>query len=187
MADSKRLLTGVKAIRFTPWNTTDTAPGSDTINLIDVIEDTVALTQDDEEKSEIGAETRDEPIIESIKLGKYQITLDSGDINFDILEACAGFTKIGSTSPIAAAAPTSYAKKYVKVEIEMEGTTFLLPRVLLSSKIDASSLKTGIAKGTLSGTAYTASVTIDSQSAVDSPLVIYDNSTTHTIVIAQAS
>lgn len=175
-ADSQRILTGVKHIYFTPWTGTGgtTAPSStDRYELTNIIADSVAISQDDPETSTIDSETRDEPIIESIKNGNYTVTMDSADINFDILETCLGFSKIGSTTTLAAAAPAAYSKKFVMVEILFDDTALVLPRILLTSKIDASSLKTNVAKGTLSGTAYSAAVTVGSETtAVDTPFFV---------------
>lgn len=163
MAKTK-ILTGVKHIYFTPYNE-DALDSENRLELTSIIADTVAISQDDPESSETACETRDEPIIESVTLGKYQVTMDSADISYDILETCMGFEKIGEGDGIAALAPASYVKKYVQIEVEMQDATFVAPRVLLTSKIDASSLKTGVAKGTLSGSAYSAKVKVAASSS----------------------
>lgn len=165
MAEKKKILTKVKKISFTPWNEAGTGLESQSVILNDIVADSVAITQDDPEKSQIDCETRDEPIIESVTQGKYQVTMDSANIGYDVLETCMGFKKIGSPETLAAAAPADYVEKYVRVDIELAEGVFLLPRVLLTSKIDASSLKTNVAKGTLSGTAYSANVTVGSESS----------------------
>lgn len=177
MATSK-ILTGAKHIYFYPW---DESKGEidklKKLELTNIIADTVEITQEDNSSESVECETRDEPIIESVTLGKYTVTMDSADINFDILETCMGFTKVGTT---ICAAPTSYVTKYVAVEVEMSSDTFVLPRVLLTSKIDASSLKTGVAKGTLSGTAYSCTVTDASEHSIDTPFFVMTNGSTYT-------
>lgn len=172
---AEKILTGVKHIFFTPWNSEDNGLDTESrLELKNIIADTVAITQDDPDTSTIDCETRDEPIIESVTLGKYQVTMDSADIDYDILETCMGFSKIGDGTTVAAAAPTSYVKKYVCVEVEMEKAVFVLPRILLTSKLDASSLKTNVAKGTLSGSGYSAKCTVDSKTPVDTPFFVME-------------
>lgn len=182
---TKKVLTGVKHIYFTPWNESDTALETEKLELLNIIADTVAITQDDPETSSIDCETRDEPIIESVTLGAYQITMDSADINYDILETCMGFRKIGAGEAVGAAAPAAYVKKYVRVDVEMQDSTFVLPRILLTSKIDASSLKTDVAKGTLSGTAYSVKATVGSNDPVETPFLVVNND--QTVVVAPLS
>jgi len=169
---NEKILTGVKNIHITPWTASDTGldlTSGHGLDLDNVIADTVTITQDDPETNSIDCETRDEPIIEATTLGKYTFTMDSADINFDILEKALGFTKVGND---IAAAPSSYVKKYVMLEVSMQGAKFVVPRAQLSSKIDASSLKTNVAKGTISGTAYTAKVTAGSNAAVETPFFV---------------
>ena len=155
---NEKILTGVKKIHITPWTASDNGldlASANGLDLDNVIADTVTITQDDPETNSIDCETRDEPIIEATTLGKYTFTMDSADINFDILTKALGFTKVGND---IAYAPSSYVKKYVMLEVVMQGAKFVIPRAQLSSKIDASSLKTNVAKGTISGTAYNAKI-----------------------------
>lgn len=187
MAD-KKILTGVKHIYFTPWNAADT--GLDTsagakIELTNVIADTVAITQDDNETSSIECETRDEPIIETIKLGKYQVTMDSADINYDLLAKCMGYIKHGND---IVAAPVAYSAKHACIEVEMDNDKFVLPRVLVASKIDASSLKTGVAKGTVTGSGsscWVSSGTGSSAQSFEAPFFVCGKAVTYTLSKAQ--
>lgn len=176
----EKILTGVKHIYFTPWNSSDTGlDASGKLELTNVIADTVAITQDDNDTASIDCETRDEPIIETITLGKYQVTMDSADINYDLLEKCMGYTKSGTSYVYA---PTSYTAKYACIEVEMATDKFVLPRVLVASKLDASSLKTGVAKGTVTGSAYSCKVTPSGGSAnFDTPFFVCANDASFTI------
>ena len=179
MATKTKILTKVQHIYITPWDSADSAPSTepdDKLELLNVIADTVSLTQEDPSSESIDCETRDEPIMESVTLGRWTITMDSADINYDILEKLLGFTKIGDPTVIGAAAPSSYVKKYVMIEIEFADGKFVLPRVLMTSKIDASSLKTSVAKGTISGTAYSARVTVGEEDPVETPYLVLEAS-----------
>jgi len=162
MADTSRILTGVKHIYYTPWTNATTAPAnlSAHVELLNIVADSTEISQDDPETSSIDCETRDEPIIESVTAGSYKVSMESADINFDILEACFGFTKVDGKY---AAAPAAYEAKYMTIEVEMSNTKLILPKVLITSKIDASSLKTNICKGTISGTGYSANVKVGSE------------------------
>lgn len=179
MAATQKIFTKVQHIYMTPWDETDSAPSSepdDKLELLSIIADTVSITQDDVSTDSIDSETRDEPIMESVTLGNYTVAMDSADISYDILEKLFGFSKIGTDPAIGAAAPASYVKRYCLVEVEFADGRMILPRVLMTSKIDASSLKTNVAKGTVSGTCYSAKVTVGENDAVTTPFLIVDAS-----------
>lgn len=163
---AKKILSGAKKIRFTLWNEADTALESDVMVLDNVIADTVALTQDDPETNEIECETRDEPIYSATQLGDYTITMDSADVNGDILVKCMGFKEVDG----AYFAPTSYVARYAQLEVEFDKDILVMPRVLMNSKFDASTLKTGSAKGTIAGTGYSCKVTPQgAETAIETP------------------
>lgn len=168
MATTSHILTGVKKILVTPFNGDNYGTQ---LELSSIIADTVEITQDDPETETIDCETSDSPIIEATKLGKYTISMDSADINGDILTQCLGFTTAGTG---AWAAPKSYTARYAKIEIQMDSAEFVLPKVLLTSKIDASSLKTSVAKGNISGSAFDAKVKVGTGSAVETPFLVVE-------------
>lgn len=173
---ANKVLTGVKKIFFTPWKADEADAEKlivDTANRLElksIVGDSVAISQDDPETTTIECETSDSPLYEVTKLGKYTITMDSADISPNILSTCMGFEIIGSN--LASAAPSSYKEKYVVVEVIMDTAAFVMPKVLINSKLDASTLKTNIAKGTLSGSALEANVKIGSEDAVLTPFVV---------------
>lgn len=152
---STTILSGIKKVLFTPWNgeTLDLAE-SNRYELQHLVEDTVAISQDENETNEVGCETRDEPLYEATTLGKFQVTMESGNIDPELLSKCLGYYYDANEK--VAYAPASYKKLYAHIEVVMEESSFVLPRVLLNGRIDASSLKTGIARGVISGSAYSA-------------------------------
>ena len=174
---SKKVLTGVKHIYLTPWTASDSGLDftAGALELTEVIADTTAISQDDPEENAIDCETRDEPILKVTTLGDYTVTMDSADIDYDILVKCLGFTKVGTD---LAYAPTAYAAKYAHIAIEMETDTFVLPRVQMNAKLDASSLKTGVAKGTIGGSAQSAKITVGSGAGTsfNTPFFVADKS-----------
>lgn len=149
---------GLERIIFVPWANTSGVweKGTTGFCLDDVVADTTTVQQEDAETNAIECETRDEPIYENISLGSYTFTCDSANIDKDILEGCLGYTVEGEGESLLAYAPTSYKEQWAEIELQFKnGYSIVLPKVKLSSKLDASSLKTGIVKGTIAGTCYT--------------------------------
>lgn len=156
------ILAGVSRIVFVPWVKDESgkwSKGSDGFALDDVVADTTAISQDEAETNAIDCETRDEPIVENITLGSYQFTCESANIDADILKNCFGFTVTGSGTTLKAYAPATYQENWAEIEVQFaEGTSMVLPKVKMAANIDASSLKTGVVRGVIKGTAYTTTV-----------------------------
>ena len=157
------ILGGVTRIVFVPWvKTPETnvwSKGTAGFALDDVVADTTSITQDDPETNAVDCETRDEPIYENVTLGSYNFSCESGNIDKDILQNALGYKISGEGSTLKAYAPASYKELWAEVEVQFaNGTSLVLPKVKLNSKIDASSLKTGIVRGIIGGTAYSTKV-----------------------------
>lgn len=157
------ILGGVNRIVFVPWTKAEGtgvwSKGTDGFSLDDVVADTTSITQDEPETNSVDCETRDEPIYENVSLGSYKFSCESGNIDKDILQQALGYTVSGSGSTLKAYAPSSYKELWAEIEVQfVNGTSLVLPKVKLSSNIDASSLKTGIVRGVISGTAYSTKV-----------------------------
>lgn len=156
------ILSGVKKVLFTPWADDTLDLTGDRYDLQNLVGDTVSITQDDNETNEVPCETRDEPLYEAITLGKYQVTMESGDINPELLHVCMGFAMKEDKS--IAYAPSSYKKVYAHLEVVMADGSFIIPRVLLSPNMAIETLKTGIARGVIAGSAYSVDVQTDATS-----------------------
>ena len=157
------ILGGVTRIVFVPWvkaqETNVWSKGTNGFALDDVVADTTSISQDDPETNAIDCETRDEPIYENVTLGSYNFSCESGNIDKDILQNALGYKVSGEGSTLKAYAPASYQELWAEVEVQFaNGTSLVLPKVKLNSKIDASSLKTGIVRGIIGGTAYSTKV-----------------------------
>lgn len=174
--NSKLVLSGVTKILFTPyvqgaggaWSL-----GTTTYQLDNIIADSVAISQDDPEENTIDCETRDEPIKKTVVNGNFNVEMVSADIQKDILVACFGYVWDSSNEYVHA--PANYQEAYALIEFTFGGNTevasLVCPKVQISSKIDASSLKTETVKGTISGTCM--SVTIgEGGSAYDTPFLV---------------
>ena len=157
------ILGGVNRIVFVPWTKAEVtgvwSKGTEGFALDDVVADTTSITQDDPETNAVDCETRDEPIYENVTLGSYNFSCESGNIDKDILQNALGYKISGEGSTLKAYAPASYKELWAEVEVQFaNGTSLVLPKVKLNSKIDASSLKTGIVRGIIGGTAYSTKV-----------------------------
>lgn len=153
------ILGGVKEIILTPY--TDDAGltiGTDSLTLDNIVADTTTITQEDNTSNPIEGETKDEPIFENITLGSFTFSAESGDIQPAILEAFFGYKKVTDTTVDNYLAPATYKAVWFKAEVKFDGGSLICPRVKSSSKIDASSLKTGIVRGTISGSCYAGKV-----------------------------
>ena len=153
------ILGGVTRIVFVPWvkaqETNVWSKGTDGFSLDDVVADTTSITQDEPETNSVDCETRDEPIYENVTLGSYKFSCESGNIDKDILQNALGYKVSGEGSTFKAYAPASYKELWAEIEVQFaNGASLVLPKVKLSSNIDASSLKTGIVRGIVGGTAY---------------------------------
>lgn len=156
---AKTIYTKAKEILIAPWTTNEqgeaVAPTENSaLQLAYVIADSLSITQDDPETSDVACETSDEPIYTVTTAGKYNVELNNASIDEDYLMKAMGWEKDG-TNLIA---PVSYATRYVAIQISFtENNKFLyMPKVQISPKLVFESLKTNIAYGTLSGTATTA-------------------------------
>ena len=157
------ILGGVTRIVFVPWTKAEVtgvwSKGTAGFALDDVVADTTSITQDDPETNAVDCETRDEPIYENVTLGSYNFSCESGNIDKDILQNALGYKISGEGSTLKAYAPASYKELWAEIEVQFaNGTSLVLPKVKLNSKIDASSLKTGIVRGIIGGTAYSTKV-----------------------------
>lgn len=152
------ILGGVQRIVFMPWEKGEDGEWkkSETGYALDnIVADTTSITQDEPETNAIDCETRDEPIYENITLGSYQFSAESGDISKEILETVLGYTVKGTGTTLRAFAPATYAERWGEIEIQFSNkTSLVVPKLKMSASIDASSLKTGIVRGIIKGTAY---------------------------------
>lgn len=158
-------LGGVTQILLTPY--ADGTKGSTTYSLDNIVADTTAITQEEPTTNTVECETRDEPIFENITLGSYTFTAESGDIQDIVLTNCFGFTKGTSGSLYA---PSVYKEIWAEIEVVFgDKGSLVCPKLKMSGNIDASSLKTGMVRGVISGTCYTVSVTNGDDDPIDTP------------------
>ncbi len=154
------ILGGVTKVEITPFTDSEgLTPGSEVYDLTKIVADSTSITQDDNTINATDNEVSDEPLFENVVLGRYTFATTSGDIQDDILTGLFGFKKVTVEGKDAYCAPNTYSPKWAKVRVVF-GTlgALVCPRVKLSPKITASTLKTGIVQGEISGTCYAGKV-----------------------------
>lgn len=149
-------LGGVTQILLTPY--VDGTKGETTYSLDNIVADTTAITQEEMTTNTVECETRDEPIFENNTLGRYTVAFESGDIQEIILTNCLGFKKDSTNGNIYA--PTTYKENWAEIEVVFgENGSLVCPKVKLGGNVDASTLKTGMVRGVISGTCYSVEIT----------------------------
>lgn len=154
-------LGGVTQILLTPYS--GETKGSTTYSLDNIVADTTSITQEEPTTNTVDCETRDEPIFENITLGRYTFSAESGDIQDIVLTNCFGFVKGASGSLYA---PSTYKEIWAEIEVVFgDKGSLVCPKVKMSGNIDASSLKTGMVRGVISGSCYSVSITSETTGA----------------------
>ena len=150
-------LGGVTQIILTPY--TNGSKGSTSYSLDNIVADTTSITQEEPTTNTVDCETRDEPIFENITLGRYTFSAESGDIQDIVLTNCFGFVKGASGSLYA---PSVYKEIWAEIEVVFgDKGSLVCPKVKMSGNIDASSLKTGMVRGVISGSCYSINITTE--------------------------
>jgi hypothetical protein len=153
---TKTIYTKAKEILVGVWTGDDheTAP-TNGIQLSSVIADSLSITQDDPDTTDIDCETSDDPIFTVATAGAYQVELNNASIDEDFLTSVMGWTKDTTTNAVCA--PSTYESRYIALQVKFEGNKcVLLPKVLIAPKLVFESLSTNVAYGTLTGTATSA-------------------------------
>lgn len=149
-------LGGVTQILLTPY--TGATKGGTSYSLDNIVGDTLSITQEEPTTNEVECETRDEPLFENTTLGSYTVSMESADIQETVLVNCMGFKKDATNGNVYA--PSTYKELWAEIEVVFgDKGSLVCPKVKLRGNIDASSLKTGIVRGVISGTCYSVEIT----------------------------
>ena len=152
----KRVFTGLKALKFTPW-TDDATLGTTTYDLVNIVGDSTTVEPADNDVTTIEHEFRAEPLYESTKLGSKTVTTECIDFQNDVLKNMFGWE---TTEAGDAFAPIAYKDLYCKIVMEFNSTEdiVVLPKVKMNSKAAWASMKTDVSRNTINGTCYSAYV-----------------------------
>lgn len=165
--------------------------GETTYDIHDIVGDTLSITQDDAERTEIPWEFGDDNLDENIKAGKKNFSCQCLDFQNDIMLNLFGCTEVNG----AIAFPSEYKDLYVMIRIEFDDVDLVLPYVKMDTKATLENMRTDIARGELAGTimskevvigdmpaagsqAPSSAVTYDEDDAVETPMLYLPNSST---------
>ena len=149
------VLANAEYVHITPWTDEDTI-GADTIDVTNIVGDTLSFTPDDNTVNAKESEFKDDPLFENIVLGKYQFAATCIDFQNTVMEKIFGWKKDNK----GVYAPTGYKALYATIEVGFrnEDVVVVAPKIKMNSKATIGTLKTGTGEGQLAGTAYAAKV-----------------------------
>ena len=149
------VLANAEYVHITPLTNEDTI-GADTIDVTNIVGDTLSFTPDDNTVNAKESEFKDDPLFENIVLGKYQFAATCIDFQNTVMEKIFGWKK--DTKGVYA--PTGYKDLYATIEVGFrnEDVVVVAPKIKMNSKATIGTLKTGTGEGQLAGTAYAAKV-----------------------------
>jgi hypothetical protein len=122
--------------------------GTTTYDIHDIVGDTISLTQDDPDKTEIPWEFGDDPLDTNVKAGAKNFTCQCLDFQDAILQTMFGCTMQNGATIF----PTGYQDLYVYIRIVFENFDLVLPYVKMDAKTTLENMRTDIARGELAGT-----------------------------------
>lgn len=122
--------------------------GENTYDIHDIVGDTISLTQDDPEKTEIPWEFGDDPLDTNVKAGAKNFTCQCLDFQDAVLQSMFGCKKVGT----ATVWPTGYEDLYVYIRVVFQNFDLVMPYVKMDAKTTLENMRTDIARGELSGT-----------------------------------
>lgn len=179
--DGKEVFTNVKQFAAIPYTDTNGETlGTDAYVFDNLEADTVSFTPDDNTTNTRDGETKDEPIIENVTLGSCQFSATSLDMRPEVLTSMMGWTQ-DEVNGITYA-PSTYKPLYVCLLVSFTSTDKMLvaPRVKINSKDVFATLKTSSGEGQLSGTCYSANITVG-DNPVKTPRLLLDSGKSVTI------
>lgn len=183
--DARRVFTNLKHIYFTPW-TDEATLGNQTYDLVDIVGDSTAVEQEDNEVNEIEHEFRAEPLYENTSLGKKTFTTECVDLQNAVLGAMLGWDVDEDGNALAS---TSYKDLYCMIELGFNSSDdiVVLPKVRLSGKAVLASMKTDLSRATISGTCYSAYVEAGTKKGMTDCAIITKDNVSSYVVKAKAT
>lgn len=136
------------------------APGK-TYKIEDVVADTTGLDQEDPTTDTIESEFDDTPLFESVTNGKVTSVFEAGSIPNTLLEELFGYVVDTVSNNIYA--PSSYKEVWGKLEYVFSSSddTIVVDKVKINGKLSGASLKKGLLRGKVSGTAYPVEILVN--------------------------
>lgn len=151
----QRRFQDAKGMFVTPY-TADGLLGETTYDIHDIVGDTLSITQDDAERTEIPWEFGDDALDENVKTGKKTFTCQCLDFQNDIMKAMFGCETINGATVF----PAEYQNLFVMIRIAFEDVDLVLPYVKMDAKATLENMRSDIARGELTGTLMAKEVVI---------------------------
>lgn len=159
--DNKRYVRKATGLLVTPYvYDEDDAKyylGTDTYDIFAIVGDSISITQESGETDTLVNEFSSIPVIENVTMGKWNFRADCIDMQNTVLrELFSAKVAHDSNDYVegAIAMPSDFRTVYCCIQILFgEGEPILvLPKVLMSSSLNISSLRTSVVKNTIQGT-----------------------------------
>lgn len=144
-----------KGLFVTPYGS-DGLLGETTYDINDIVGDTINITPDDATKNETPHEFTDDPLLENTTLGKKNFTCDCIDFQDDIMKALYGCKVIDG----AVVFPAEYKDLFVMIRVAFDDKDVVMPYVKMDAKAIFENLRSGVARGQLTGTLMSKEVVI---------------------------
>ena len=157
MTNVKRVLTGAKLIRITPY-VDGILSTTDHYELDEIVEDTTSVTKEEGDSTSILNE-KGGSITTTYTQGLRQFAADLGDLQDAGLEGLFGWVKSKEGRLYE---PSSMPELFCQIEIVFLGgaAKLTMPKVQMNSSVTFESLKSDIGRGKLAGTAQNVKETI---------------------------
>ena len=181
----RRIFSNLKYLYFTPW-TDEATLGTTTYDVVNIVGDTTTVEQAENEVNELPHEFSSEPLYENVTLGAKTFTTECIDFQNDVLKTLMGWEVDEAGNAFA---PILYKDLYCKIEMGFNSTddVVVLPKVKLNSRAVLSTMKTDASRGTITGTCYSAYVTVGENTVeTDEAIVAAANKETYIVKATEA-
>ena len=174
LAESKLKIYNPFGLYVTPY-VSETAKGTTTYFLDEVIRDTTTITQEDPTENRIENEFGSAPILNNIQLGSYTFSAEVADMQKELLQKLCGYIP-GTSATDLTFAPSTYTPVYAEIALvfktgDNQYVAAVLPKVQLNSKATFDSLSSSMGRITLAGTGLNIGVN-DGTKTVQTPFYV---------------
>jgi hypothetical protein len=174
LAESKLKIYNPFGLYVTPY-VSETAKGTTTYFLDEVIRDTTTITQEDPTENRIENEFGSAPILNNIQLGSYTFSAEVADMQKELLQKLCGYIP-GTSATDLTFAPSTYTPVYAEIALvfktgDNKYVAAILPKVQLNSKATFDSLSSSMGRITLAGTGLNIGVS-DGTKTVQTPFYV---------------
>lgn len=152
----QRRFQDAKGMFVTPYDPSTGLLGEVTYDIHDIVGDTLSITQDDAERTEVPWEFGDDALDENVKAGKKKFACQCLDFQNDIMKAMFGCETVNGATVF----PAEYKDLYVMIRIAFEDVDLVMPYVKMDAKATLENMRSDIARGELSGTLMAKEVVI---------------------------